>query len=774
MGVVMGNNRKKTKYADVKQGEAKNLSTAMLFDILKSGQKPMRIDQILRISGAMRKQKRLVENMLFQLLEEGKILRMHGGQWVCAGKMRTFVGKYSIQRSGVGYVDLPKDNADQKQTKNNNKFSSIFVHPSQAGEAWHGDSVSVVILPGRGAKGSDSKKPEGRIIEVLERQAKQLTVRVLHQEKGQGSFAENFLLCKPVDARFPFLMRLDSSNLANMPKRGELLLVEPTNKLASDLWAATAIAAIGFEEDVAVQENIVKLNHEAPSDFPPAVLAEVSSFASAPQAEDLKGREDLSKVPFVTIDGETAKDFDDAIHVEVLENGWCLRVGIADVTHYVRPRSALDKEAQVRGNSWYFPRSVEPMLPHALSNGLCSLNPHEDRLIMLAELYIDKAGTVQKTRFANAYMHSAARLTYNQVKSLILDNDQAEQQKFVNNIGEKAPIILQMLAEAERLARVLAKVRLDRGCLDFHMPEPEYSFDERGRIIDISKKENHFAHQIIEEFMIAANEAVSRFLTKKDVPFLYRVHPEPESGHLEGLFRTLATTDMAEHIPKKPTAANLQDILHKAKGSPQEFLVSRLCLRTMPQARYYPENIGHFGLASTNYCHFTSPIRRYADVIVHRALKYALGLDSVEIPTEPRLVMIADKINRCERAAIEAEREMAKRLAVLLLQDRVGEGFEGVICGVSDFGIFVEFNDMPVEGMIRIRDLGDDYFEYDPERQELTGVMQGKVYGLGQVIRTRLIEVNLTRLEITLGLVKKSAGAKKRPQQYLKKRPKRK
>ncbi len=471
----------------------------------------------------------------------------------------------------------------------------------------------------------------------------------------------------------------------------------------------------------------------------------------------MQDREDLSHIPFVTIDGETAKDFDDAIHVQKQGDGWCLRVGIADVTHYVRPRTALDKEAQVRGNSWYFPRSVEPMLPKALSTGLCSLNPHENRLIMLAELHIDSAGTVQKSRFAKAYICSQARLTYTEVKALVLDKDEQARQEF----GKENATILDMLTEAEILARVLAKCRIDRGCLDFHLPEPEYIFDDHGRITHIQKKHNHFAHQIIEEFMIAANEAVARFLTKKDVPFLYRIHPEPDPSHLDGLFRTLGTTTLAESIPKKPTAANLQGILHTAKGTAQEFLVSRLTLRTMPQARYYPENIGHFGLASTNYCHFTSPIRRYADVVVHRALKYALGLDKGPIPTAQKLVILGDKINHCERAAIDAEREMAKRLAALLLQNRIGEGFDGIICGVSDFGIFVEFNDMPVEGMIRIRDLGDDFFEYDPERQELLGVMHGQCYKLGQAIRTRLMEVNLGRLEITLGLVR---GKKKGPE----------
>ncbi len=723
-----------------------NISINTLLDLLTAGHKPMRIDQILRATGLMRKQKALVEELLFQLVEQGHVMRLHGGQWVAKAQIRTLIGRYSIQRSGAHFVDLIKD----KSKSGNTSPSSVFIHPSQAGDAWHGDMVRVAILPGRRTQSKHSK-PEGRIVEILERAATTLTVRVLQQEKGHKQ--NRFILCKPADPRFPFLLRLDTQDLESIPKRNELILVTALEQLASDLWSAQFISSIGYEDDVAVQENLVKLNHQAPTDFPQAALNEAQAFGKSPSKQDLQDREDWSKLPFVTIDGENARDFDDAIHVEKLPHneGWCLRVGIADVTHYLRSNSALDKEAQARGNSWYFPCSVEPMLPTALSNGLCSLNPHEQRLIMLAELYFTHDGSVQKSRFANAYICSAARLTYNQVKALVLDKDESTRQAFT--LAHRGTEILNMLEQALDLARTLAKVRELRGSLDFHMPEPEYIFDESGHVTNIQRKENHFAHQIIEEFMIAANEAVARFLTEHDVPLLYRTHPEPEVTHLEGLFRTLATTSLAENLPRRPNAQSLQDILHAAKTSPQEFLISRLTLRTMPQARYYPENIGHFGLASTNYCHFTSPIRRYADVVVHRALKHALGLDVGKIPSAQKLIILGDKLNHAERAAIDAEREMAKRLAALVLQDRIGEGFDGIICGLSDFGIFVELEAMPIEGMIRIADLGDDYFEYDQERQELIGVMHGHIYKLGQFVRTRLVGVNLGRLEITLGLV---------------------
>ncbi len=768
----------------------------MLVELLESGQKPLRIDHVLRYLDIQRRQKRFVEEMLHQLADEGRITRMHGGQWVANGQLRTYVGSYSVQRSGVGFVDMAqlekniteeqghdglegsrlpskehKPHKKDKQSHKNNAPFSIFIHPSQAGDAWHGDTVRVVMLPGRGSK----EKPEGRIVDVLQRKATEIMVRVTLErgpEDRQGrsqlkrgkrsrmgtdaSPDSPYIFCRPCDVRFPFGLRLERalipSDISQEMKPNTLLLVRPVKQIASDLWTAEALSAHGREDNVAVQEELVKLNHGAPAEFPPAALAEAQALPQSPQEEDYEGRQDVRHLPFVTIDGETARDFDDAIYVQPQENGgWILYVGIADVTHYVQAKSALDKEARLRGNSWYFPRSVEPMLPKALSNGLCSLNPHVDRLIMLAEMHFDKAGALHKSHFSEAVLCSHARLTYTEVKALVLDKDQEARTAFLAQ--PHGATLLPMLEHAEAFARILAHKRLQRGTLDFHMPEPEYHFDEHGRIVDISRKEQHFAHQLIEEFMIAANEAVAEFLEEKNVPVLYRVHPEPESLRLEGLFRTLASTSLATSLPAKPGAKDIQTILHAAKDSPQEFLVGRLALRTMPQARYQPENHGHFGLASSCYCHFTSPIRRYADVVVHRALKFALNLSSAEIPAAFKLLALGEGINQNERAAMEAEREMARRLAVLVLHGKEGQKYQGTIAGVSDFGLFVELDAMPVEGMIRIAELGDDYFEYDTDKQELIGVMSGTRFALGQRVQVRLMEVNLGRLEITFQLL---------------------
>ncbi len=717
-----------------------------LLECFRTAQRPLRLDDVLRVLHLPRRDKRELEARLRALADAGRLLRLRGGVWVAADAVRTVTGRYGVQRNGAAFVTP----VEEKRSRSGNRApeSDIFIPPAQVGDAWHGDLVRVALLPGR-----RGKSPEGRVLEVLERGQTELAVHVVRPEGA-------FFFCKPADPRLTFSVLVSADGLPRRPGVGELLLVTPEERSASDVWRATARASFGREDDVAVQERLVKLNHQTPLEFPPRVLAEAAAFPTDPGPEEWRDREDLRALPFVTIDGASARDFDDAVHVERLSEGWLLRVAIADVTHYVRPGSALDREASERGNSWYFPASVEPMLPEALSNGLCSLKPDADRLVMWAEVAFDTAGTPGHARFGAGVIRSAARLTYDQVRRAILDRDAAARDAVMET--PRGADVLSMLEEAERLARVLAQARADRGSLDFDLPEPEYIFDDAGRIQNIRRKERHFGHRLIEEFMIAVNEAVARFLEQKRLPFLYRAHPEPEAARLEGLFRTLASTSLAPALPARPRARDLRAVLREAHGGPQEFLIGRLALRTMPQARYQPENEGHFGLASACYCHFTSPIRRYADVIAHRALKRALGLDSGPIPTEHKLRMIADQLNRRERAAMDAEREMARRLGTLALRDRVGESFEGVISGVTDFGFFVELDAMPVEGMVRIADLGDDYFEYDQERQELIGVVSAVRYRLGQRVKTRLAEVNVGRLEITLALTELPPAGRRR------------
>lgn len=769
---------KKRKEDEVLSHDSQIPGSEDLLEIFDRQARPMRLDALLRAAALPRRAKKELEARLSELAHEGRLVRLRGGLWTRPQSLKSVIGRFSALRNGGGFV-TPLSIPNPEQAPNKPGASGrgsrplaardIYIHPLQSNEAWHQDLVRVMLAPcsanGRGGGGSGrgpGRNPEGRIVEILERGLKEVPAHV-------QSRAGRLLVCTPADSRLPVAFRAELPTRAPVPEKGALVLLAPEERLASDLWGARFLGAYGREDDVAVQEELVKLNHQAPRDFPPAVLAETEALPAGPSRKDLAGREDLRSLPLVTIDGADAKDFDDAVQVERLPGGkgWLLRVAIADVSQYVPSRGALDAEALERGNSWYFPRSVEPMLPQALSNGLCSLKPREDRLAVLAEIRFSDDGQPGAARFALAVMRSAARLTYDQVKACLLDKDPTALAALDENPRGKE--ILAMLAEAFRLYEVLRAARKARGSLDFDLPEPDYSFDAQGRVQKIGFRQRNDAHRLIEEFMIAANEAVARHLEESGLPFLYRVHPQPDPERLESLFNTLTATAL-ETLPAKPTAASLQGILAEARGTDRQYLVDRLCLRAMPQARYQPENEGHFGLASEAYCHFTSPIRRYADLLTHRALKASLGLALGPLPAGQKLLRMGDQLNRRERAAMDCERELARRLGCLALQGREGERFWGVICGVTDFGLFVELSAMPVEGMIRVEDLGDDWYEYDARQQCLLGRNSGVTWRLGQRLEVILEDVRLGRLEISFmplelpkGVAKTGKGRRPKP-----------
>ena len=707
-----------------------------LATLFREAHRPLKIDALMRMLGLHRRMKNELEDRLDDLVRQGRIIRLRGGAWGLVEQLRLVTGTLSIQRSGMGFV-LPEEKGRD----------DIYVHPYQMGDAWHGDKVVVALLPGR-----HGKNPEGRIVRVLERGRKEIPARVVRR-MGRHS-----LLCRAADPRMAVSFVVDMSAVEEKAEKGDLVVAAPGEKVEDGLWAATGLAVLGADDNVLVQERLVKINHDVPTDFPPEVLEEARDLPAVPSRDDMEGRIDLRHLEFVTIDGAKARDFDDAVYVEEQGTGYRLWVAIADVAHYVRPGSAMDREAQARSNSYYFPQSVEPMLPEALSNGLCSLNPRVPRLAMVAETFFYADGTPGRSKFYAAIIESKARLTYGQVNRAIIEKDEKERRLLTP--------VLPLLERAEALARLLNAKRNERGSLDFDLPEPEVIFNIYGETVDIGRKVRHFGHQIIEEFMIAANEAVARFLTEKNARFLYRVHPEPDTEKLEGLFKVLARTSLAQHLPGKASAKALQGVLQAAKDTDQEFVVNRMALRTMMQARYAPDHEGHFGLASECYCHFTSPIRRYADLIVHRALRRTLGLPvNGPLPGERALLTIADTLNTNERVAMEAEREILKRITVLFLAERVGQEFTGVISGIIDFGFFVEFNEVMAEGMVRLSSLDDDYYGYLPERQELVGERTGRSFRLGQAVTVRLADVNVARLEVNLALAGPDAvastGAKK-------------
>lgn len=683
---------------------------------------PMRMAEVLSRLQAGKGAKRALKDILRMLEDDGKIIRTKGGAYGLTENMSLLTGKLEVQRSGVGFV-IPED----KRRKD------IFISPNNFGDAWNGDRVVCAVVPNRRGKNA-----EGRIVRVLDRSLRKLPVRLIKR------LGPDMFISHPTDTKLQFNIMCDTEPLDEEPSIGDIVYAIPGEKLDHKLWAGDAFEALGAEDSVRVQEGLVKMMHGVPRTFPNAVLAEADELPIEPAKEDFAGRKDLRELPLVTIDGATARDFDDAICVRPEGNKHRLWVAIADVSHYVAPQSALDTEAFERGNSYYFPQSVEPMFPEALSNGLCSLNPDVNRLAMVAEMLIDAQGSCIDAAFYPAVIKSHARLTYSQVHRVLEENDEQER--------EGVKHVVPMLEDAERLARILNRMRKDRGTIDFDLPEPFIQFNDSGDATDIQPRERTFSHQIVEEFMIAANEAVARFLEDRNMPCLYRVHPAPDAAKLQSVFKLLARTDLGVHIPKEATPEALGGLIAAAEGTDLEFLVGRLILRSMMQASYSPANEGHYGLASECYCHFTSPIRRYADLIVHRSIKAAIGFENSPEPPRGKLSEIADHISARERVAMQAEREILKRVTILFLRDKVGAKFTGIINGVADYGFWVELNEVMAEGMVRVSTLEDDYYVYVSERQEIWGERTAKRFAIGQPVRVYLKDVDLSRLEINLEL----------------------
>jgi len=710
-----------------------------LLKLLREAKRPLAPDDLLPALGLHRRKRGDVDGLLQELVAQGKLIKL-GRAYAPLERVNLITGKVQVQRSGVAFL-IPDDP----------RRKDVFLGQDTAG-AWHGDRVAVAIT-----RESTTRNHEGRVVRIIERGKKVLPVRVM-RSAGPGSF-----LCRPTDPRLDFAVLSHDTDPALGLQKGDIALAAPGEQVDAALWEAEILSRLGPENEAAVQESLVKANHGVPTSFPDEALREARQLPSAPLDADFRGREDLRRLPFVTIDGATARDFDDAIFVEKSRKGYALWVAIADVAHYVPVGSGLDREAYERGNSYYFPASVEPMFPQALSNGLCSLNPRVPRLAVAVRMDMDAQGTPGEVRVMNAVISSHARLTYDRARDVCVDKAPAARAELAAEAGD--PVVA-MLDLAEALARQMKSRRLERGSLDFDLPEGEVRFGPDGQPVAVEPRERHFAHQLIEEFMIAANEAVSEFLQAHALPCLYRVHAEPDREKLETLYTLLSRLD-GEAAPKRAKAGRFSDddftpeaigrLLSSVAGTEREFLVNRLVLRSMKQARYQPDNEGHFGLASESYAHFTSPIRRYADLIVHRLVKRALGDQAQPVPGFKKLAEMGQHLSARERVSQEAERECQKRYACLVLRERVGEEFAGVVSSLMDYGFWVELPEVMAEGFIRLSTMLDDYYGYLKEREMLLGSRTGKVIRAGQAVRAKLIGVHLDRLEIDLELAPSGA-----------------
>ncbi len=703
------------------------LSTAELLRLFREVKRPLSRAEVIRQLKLKKKEKWLVKDMLAELVEQGKLIRIRRGYGL-ADAMHCITGRLEIQRGGFGFV-IPEDS----------RRKDIFINQRDIGEAWHGDKVVAAIIQ----ENKGDRNNEGRIVRILERGRKTLPAKVYKQMRG-GDW-----LCRPTDPRLGFGIIAELKDESIELKHGDIVLCEPGDKIDPTMWEGEIIERLGEEADIAVQEALVKSNHNIRLRFPSGSVRQAEKLPQEPSEKDLANRKDLTDKQFVTIDGATARDFDDAILVERKPNGYRLWVAIADVAHYVAEGTPLDREALERGNSYYFPRSVEPMFPERLSNGLCSLNPDVNRLVMVARMDTDENGITRSSKLFPAVIKSHARLTYGQVKQAILDKEP--------DAREKMSAVLPMVELAEELARKINKLRSRRGSLDFDLPEPEILFDIHGETMDIRPKQRHFGHQLIEEFMIAANEAVAHFLIEQDMPCLFRIHPPADEERLKNLFRLLSLTDKDVVMPKEMTPAALQKLIASQKGTDKEYVVNRMLLRSMKQAKYSPDNEGHFGLASEEYCHFTSPIRRYADLVVHRIVKAVLAMGddntpSLPIPGQKKLYNTANHISGRERAAMDAEREIMKRVMVLFMRDKVGGTFGGVISHITNYGFYVELREVMAEGMVRLSTMDDDYYTYWAHREMLVGERTGQSFKLGQAVEVVLDEVSLDRLELNFTL----------------------
>jgi ribonuclease R len=666
---------------------------------------------------------------LDQMVQAGEILQNRRAEYCLRERLPLIVGKVSAHRDGHGMV-LPDD-----------RSAPVFLPHRQMLEVIHGDRVAVRI------SGKDHKgRPEGSIVKVLERGTEQIVGR-LYDEEGIC-----FLVPDNPRIGHRVLIPRDRMNGAESGQVVLVKLVEQPSRTAQPLGHVTRVLgehlAPGMETDIAIH------SHGLPFEFPPEAIVEAEAFGESVAAAAKRNREDIRELSLVTIDGEDARDFDDAVYCEPIRGGWKLIVAIADVGHYVTRDSALDREAQHRGTSVYFPNRVLPMLPEALSNGLCSLNPLVDRLCLACEMRVNEEGKVTRARFFEGVMRSHARFTYTKVAAY-LANPHATHESEVLALGP-------MLKELHELFRALHRARLRRGALDFDAPELKVKFDANGRIAALVETTRNDAHRLIEECMIAANVQAAKFLKKHRIPTLYRVHGRPEEDRLEQLRQFLQGFGISLPTDRELEPKDLAEVLQKASGLEESHLIETVVVRSMPQAVYQPDNIGHFGLALTEYAHFTSPIRRYPDLMVHRGIRHVVqGGDAESFGwSQAMIAALGQQCSFTERRADDATRDAMSWLKCEYMRDKLGEEFDSVVTGVVDFGLFVRVKGMQIDGLVHVSGLGADYFTRDRSGFRMVAGRSGRVFKLGDHLRVRLINVIIDERKIDFELVNERSGVR--------------
>ena len=682
--------------------------------------------ELLQILRVPRTERPTFRRLLKALVSDGELLQIRGNRFGLADHMDVVVGRLQMHHAGYGFVvaDAERDGGD------------LYIAPTNVKEALHGDRVVARVEHQRG------DRAEGRIIRILERANATIVGRYEIDDQSMG-FVVPFDRRVLADVQVPPDERREA-------EAGDMVVAELTRwPTATRPPLGRVIEVLGPIDTPGVDTRIIIRKHALPDVHGEDAIAEATTLGTSVRSADLDGRTDFRPLPTVTIDGEHARDFDDAITLERLANGhYWLGVHIADVSHYVEEGSALDAEAYQRGTSVYFPERAIHMFPSELATGLCSLKPRVDRLVQSCLMEVNHNGDVVRVEFHDGVINSDERMTYTDVNAILMARNVATRARYEP--------LLPLFEQMHDLFGILNGRRRRRGSVDFDLPQAEVLMDESGRIENIIIAERNVAHRIIEEFMLLANETVADYLEERGGPGLYRIHEEPDLLKVEQFEEFISGFGHSLSAPLNALRPrHFQRLIEKITGTPEERPVAFLMLKTMQKARYAPENLGHFGLAASSYTHFTSPIRRYPDLVVHRLLRAhrVHGIDETRREElDEELPEVARHTSERERRADDAERELLQWRKVRFMADKVGDEFDGYITGVATFGLFIELVEHFVEGLVHISSMADDYYRYLESSHTLHGENTHKVYRLGDKVRVQLIRVDLERRQIDLGL----------------------
>ncbi|QEA39058.1 ribonuclease R [Pistricoccus aurantiacus] len=717
--------------------------------------KPITHENMSRMLGLEDEEKaEAVRRRLAAMERDGQVLRNRRGAYALIDKLDLIKGKVIGHRDGFGFLK-----------RDDGKKPDLVLPPRQMRRVFHGDLV-LARVSGRDRRGRD----EATIAEILSRNTQTL-VGVYRQDTAE------FGVLIPENSRITQEVLVPNS-ASGGAKDGQVASVRIVKQPEVRVQpVGEVIEVLGERMDPGMEIEIAIRSHDIPAEFPPEVEEQTKHIAPEVADDEKTQRIDLRHLPLVTIDDETAKDFDDAVCAWKTRSGsWKLVVAIADVSHYVRPNSPLDEEARTRGNSVYFPGQVVPMLPEVLSNGLCSLNPEVDRLALVCEMNISKSGAVSRYHFCEAVFRSHARLTYNKVAAIL--DDGSEQGDIFR---EQYQALVPSLKNLHELYLVLRQARSARGAIDFETTETQIVFNENRKIETIVPRHRNEAHKIIEECMLAANVATARFLDKHDLPALYRVHQPPTTEKLENLRLFLNELGLSLGGGDSPTPRDYQALRETIRDRPDADIIQTVMLRSMNQAAYSPQNDGHFGLAYAAYAHFTSPIRRYPDLLVHRAIrsvirgprKTATVLRAEDAKVDPpskwcpytfeQMVELGEHCSMTERRADDATRDVEDWLKCEFMSDKLGEIYEGSIASVTQFGIFVRLDEVYVEGLVHVTSLPSDYYHYEAEKHRLKGERSGVSFRLGDGVTVQVARVDLNDRKIDFDLVGNQPKSRRAP-----------